>query len=495
MAKTGYKGLNIGRKANPTLDPIDLSWLPSKRDYRRAIAFMEQFLFVTKGKGARQPFKVHTFQRDILKSLFPPTGKRPRQGLTLIPRGNGKSTLAAAVALWQLFDGGESAQVICTAVDLRQANIVFGTAARMIEISPVLLEHSMLYQDQIWYPATDSRMFPLPANEGALQGYDPTFAVIDEAAFLSPETIEAVLGATGKRETSLVWAISTPPMADDNYLFGIVKQAEADPKSWAYTVYTSDPKHEADCRHCWKMSNPALHSFLALDGLESSHKTMRESTFRRMRLGQFITGAEDSWLQAEDWEAIEDRHPIPDGERVILGFDGSYSGDTTALVAVSISKRPHIDVVKVWDPGEHASGYRIPVNHVEDPIRAACKRWQVVEIVCDPSRWQRTLDVLAGEGLPVVEFPQSRTRMEPATLSLAEAIQNQDVTHSGDPTLTRHALNARVIDGDERGVRIRKDDPKSTKRIDTIVAAIMAHSRAVFHASKTRTKVRSFRAA
>jgi phage terminase large subunit-like protein len=481
MGKYGLDRIQAGRKVKASSEPLDLSMLPPKHDYRRAIAFIERFVYVTKGHGAGKPLKLQTFQRQILKSLFPTTRKRPRQGLTLIPRGNGKSTLAAAVAVWQLFDGGDSAQVLCVAVDLRQAGIVFGQAAKFIEKSPDLAARATVYQDRVKVPGSDSEMFPLPCNEAALQGYDPSFAVVDEAAFVDPAAIEAVLGSTGKRASSLVWLISTPPLADDNFVFGIVEQ----PEQWATTIFTSDKSHAADCEHCWKTANPALGKFLALDGLRSSFKTMRESTFRRMRLGQFIAGAEDAFIQREEWAALEQPGEIPDGSRVILGFDGSYSGDTTALVAVSIGPRPHIDLLKVWDPSEHGADYRVPVLEVEDAIRAACKRYKVAEIVCDPSRWQRSMAVLAGDGLPVVEFPQSPARMEPAVLAMHQAIREQGVTHSGNPVLTRHFINARVTN--DNGTKLRKDDPKSEKRIDAAVCAVMAYSRAHWHFNKTKS--------
>ena len=50
---------------------------------------------------------------------------------------------------------------------------------------------------------------------------------------------------------------------------------------------------------------------------------------------------------------------------------------------------------------------RVPVAEVEDTIRDACRRWQVVEIIADPFRWTRTLQALEAERLPVVEFPHS----------------------------------------------------------------------------------------
>jgi phage terminase large subunit-like protein len=95
-------GLRSGPKVLARADPLDLSALPAKRDWRRVEAFLVQFLTIPKGQHARQPFRLEPFQRTILRSLFPSSGKRPRQALTAIARGNGKSTLAAAVALYAL---------------------------------------------------------------------------------------------------------------------------------------------------------------------------------------------------------------------------------------------------------------------------------------------------------------------------------------------------------------------------------------------------------
>src|SRR5690625_7989831 len=81
----------MGPKA-PTADhALDLSMLPEKRDYRRIDAFAREFLTVPKGTGAMEPFRLRPWQRNIVKSMYPPTVRRPRQGLVSMPRGNGKS--------------------------------------------------------------------------------------------------------------------------------------------------------------------------------------------------------------------------------------------------------------------------------------------------------------------------------------------------------------------------------------------------------------------
>src|SRR5690606_41293885 len=111
--------------------------------------------------------------------MYPPTGKRPRQGLVSMPRGNGKSGLAAALAVYGLLaDGVAGAQVIVVASDERQARIVFNAARRMIELDERLAEQVQVFTDRIYLPATDSTMMPPPAEPAALQGWAPT-QVID----------------------------------------------------------------------------------------------------------------------------------------------------------------------------------------------------------------------------------------------------------------------------------------------------------------------------
>lgn len=314
--------------------------------------------------------------------------------------------------------------------------------------------------------------------------------MVDEAAFLTPEAIESVMGASGKRASSLVWMVSTPPMADDNYLFDLLQDSKENPRSdFAVTVYTSDKSHSKDCSHCWKAANPALGKFLHRDGLAADMRSAREQSFRRLRLGQFVSGSEDAWVEPEQYDARVTDRKIARGSPVVIGFDGSYSGDHTVIVAVTVQKLPHVELLAIWKPAEH--GGKVPVGQVEDALRQACADYQVTELVADPYRWQRSLQVLEGENLPVVEFPQSRARMEPATLALREAIIDGNVSFSADPDLRAHTLNAVVTDAEDTGTRLRKVSKHSEKRIDAIVAAVMAHSRATYHANKVKPTGRS----
>jgi phage terminase large subunit-like protein len=139
----------------------------------------------------------------------------------------------------------------------------------------------------------------------------------------------------------------------------------------------------------------------------------------------------------------------------------------------SVDQRPHLDLVELWE----AAGRQVPIVDVEAAIRAACRRWRVLEIAADPFRWARSLQLLDGEGLPVLEYPQSPGRMTPATARFYEAVVNGQLTHSGDSRLARHVANA-VLREDARGARLAKERKDSPRRIDAAVAAVMAHDRA-----------------
>jgi phage terminase large subunit-like protein len=195
-------------------------------------------------------------------------------------------------------------------------------------------------------------------------------------------------------------------------------------------------------------------------------------------------------MAPETWAAVADpRHALHDGAVVVLGLDGSFSQDCTALVGCTVGDAPHLFVVGVWEnprPGDDT--FRIDVQEVEHTIRQACRRWNVLEVTADPYRWTRTLQVLADERIPVSEFPQSPSRMTPATTALYEAVVNVVLTHDGDARLARHVANA-VLKADSRGTRLVKEHKDSRRRIDLAVAAVMAHERARHHASQPRAAI------
>ncbi|MDN5784901.1 MAG: terminase large subunit, partial [Corynebacterium casei] len=109
----------------------------------------------------------------------------------------------------------------------------------------------------------------------------------------------------------------------------------------------------------------------------------------------------------------------------------------------------------------------------------------------DPYLSQRSLQVLAEEGLPVLKFSQSAGRMSPALAEFRAAALDEKLTHDADPRLAKHMLNAQLVETD-RGFKLGK--PTKEQHIDAAVAAVMAYSRAFWLGSKkVRKKNGSFK--
>jgi phage terminase large subunit-like protein len=275
-------------------------------------------------------------------------------------------------------------------------------------------------------------------------------------------------------------AISTPPkVGDDGVMRRLVDhgRAGADP-SFYFREFAAPAGCAVDDEAAWAVANPALDDFLHRDALRATlPPKLRENAFRRYRLGQWVQ-LDGAWLPDGAWERCADPSAsIPDGADVVLGFDGSFSGDCTALVAVTVEPQPHVHLVELREAPEGSRDWRVPIVAVEDAIRAAARRWRVLEVAADPYRWQRSLELLDAEGIPVGEYPQGPARMGPATSRFYGAVVDRLLTHDGSSGLARHVANA-VLKEDSRGGRLAKEHKDSRRRIDAAVAAVMAHDRA-----------------
>lgn len=235
-------------------------------------------------------------------------------------------------------------------------------------------------------------------------------------------------------------------------------------------------------------ANPAADAFWPARNLvEGYHDDVAQGELPewiRHHLNRWVPLHAGSWLQdMGEWAAR--RHPDPDyvppeGTAVVLGFDGSESGDSTALMGCTVEERPHWFTVKVWEH-DGSRGWRVPVDEVEDTIVWACTRrgWDVKELTADVSYWRGSLERLADRGLPIVEFPQQRSELGPACERALEMITRDGMSHDGNPVLTRHIENAKRRET-EFGTRIVKEHKDSPRRIDAAIAAVQANARALW---------------
>lgn len=477
--------------------PLDLSMLPAKRDYRRIAKFAEQYLTIPKGAGAGGPFKLRTWQKnEIVKRLYPSTGRRPRQGLVSMPRGNGKTGLAAVLGMYGLLaDEIEGAQVLIVASDERQARLTFNAARRMVELNPELSSRVQIFRDRLYVPATDSMLMPLPAEPAALQGYDPTLVIVDELHVVTEPVFDAMTMASGKRPESLVLAISTPADNVESVMWRLVEYGRRNPedKSFVLVEYAAPENCALDDREAWKIANPALGQFKFEDAMAATLKTTREAAYRRYQLGQWV-GQADSWIPWGEFEqcADEDRGTPEPGEKIVLAFDGSASGDSTALVGCTLDG--HLFVVASWQAPADNQRWRVPRNEVTEMVASAYERWEVQELAADPWGWRSELEEWEARHNNVVQWNTAyASRMAPATDRFYAAVMGRELTHDNTPALVEHIGHC-VAKSTAMGDLVTKDKKNSTRKIDLAVAAIVAYDRAAWHLANPpkRRRVRAF---
>lgn len=479
-----------GPKRPIELPDLDFTDAP-ERGWPRIVWFAETYLKVPKGVGAKEPFRLRDWQVDILRELFPTAQERPRprQGLLSLPRGNGKTGLAAVLAVYGMFaDEVEGAQVLIVASDERTAQHVYKAAERMIETSPELDARTHYYHDYLAAPLTDSTLRALPADESALQGWDPSLLLVDELHVVTQKVWDAATSAVGKRAESMTLAISTPSDNTDSVMHRLVTWAKTDPDpSFVFVEYAADEGCRLGDVEQWRKANPALGDFLFEDAMRAKMKTLPEPAFRRYMLGQWV-GSENSWLPFGFFETLADQErAVTKREKVVLAFDGSSSGDSTVLVGATVAQPHHLFVVGMWEnPDLNNPGWRVDRADVDKAVRQAFRDYNVVEMACDPWGWQTEIQSWAKRhgSRRVVQFNTAHAqRMAPATDVFYELAMEGGITHDGDQRMVAHYDHA-VAKTTHLGSIISKDKKSSKRKIDSAVAGIMAISRAQHHSTR-----------
>ena len=211
------------------VDASVLPWRPRAAGSARFGSFCQKFIRVPKGTGALSPLVLREWQLSLIGSVLD-ADPAPRVAGWCLPRGQGKSTLVAALGLYELMTGGEGATVIVAAVDERQAGIVFGIARRMVELSPDLESRIQVFKDKLVVPSRGASFQCLPSTPASLEGLDYSLAICDEIGRQDPETWQVIALASGKRERSTLIGIGTPGPREDNVLAQLRAYAEDHPE-------------------------------------------------------------------------------------------------------------------------------------------------------------------------------------------------------------------------------------------------------------------------
>ena len=488
-----------------------------------AVMFIEQ-LCHTKGTWAGKPFVLLPWQEKIVRDLF---GVKKANGYRQfntayieIPKKNGKSELAAAIALLlTCADGEQRAEVYGCAADRQQASIVFEVAADMVRMCPALSKRVKILasQKRIVYLPTNSFYQVLSAEAYSKHGFNIHGVVFDELHTQPDRKLFDVMtkGSGDARMQPLYFLITTAGTDTHSICYETHQKAEdilagrKHDSTFYPVIYGAGDDEDWTDPEVWKRANPSLGETIGLDKVEAACESARqnpaeENAFRQLRLNQWVKQSV-RWMPMKKWD--ECAGPVYESElagRVCYGgLDLSSTTDITAFVLVFPPRdeaEPYYILPYFWVP-EETMDLRIRRDHVpydlwerqgflmttegnvihygaiEKFIENLGERYNIREIAFD--RWGAVQMVqnLEGAGFTVVPFGQGFKDMSPPTKELMKLVLERRIVHGGHPVL-RWMMDNIFIRTDPAG-NIKADKEKSTEKIDGAIAAIMALDRAV----------------
>lgn len=478
----------------------------------------------TKGRWRGEPFELLPWQDRIIRDVFGTVkGNGYRQYNTAyveIPKKNGKSELAAGVALYMTCGDGEwGAEVYGCASDRQQASIVFDVAVDMVDQCPALKKRikPVMSVKRLVYQPTNSFYQVLSAEAYTKHGLNVHAVIFDELHSQPNRELFDVMtkGSGDARTQPLFFLITTAGTDRHSVCFEQHQKAEdillgrkIDPTFYP-VIYGVPDDADWSLEEVWHRANPSLGHTIDIEKVRNAYLSAKdnpaeENIFRQLRLNQWVKQS-TRWMQMEKWDACA--FPVDEGELLgrdcYGGLDLSSSIDITAFVLVF---PPRDDLEKFvilpyfWIPEENmvqrvrrdhvpydvwekqgmlmtTEGNVIHYGFIESYIDSLGKKFHIKEIAFD--RWGAVQMVqnLEGLGFTVVPFGQGFKDMSPPSKELMKLTLEQRIAHGGHPVL-RWMMDNIFVRTDPAG-NIKPDKEKSTEKIDGAVAAVMALDRAI----------------
>ena len=491
----------------------------------RAVKFIEM-LCHTKGEYAGTPFWLLPWEENLVRDVFgtvKPDGTRQfKTAFVEIPKKNGKSELAAAIALYMLYaDGEPSAEVYGAACDRAQASLVFDVAKRIIEMTPALMKRSKImgatkrivnYSNAGFYQV-------LSADVASKHGLNVSACVIDEIHAMRTPDLYNVLtkGSSDARRNPLHFIITTAGDNRESIAYELHQKAQdiLDGKREDYTfypvIYSLGMDEDWRDEKNWYKVNPSLGYTIKVEGMrEACHEAEQnpadEITFRWLRLNQWV-GSTIAWIPDSvvmKGQTAVFRDDELRGRKCYGGLDLSSSEDITALALVfppesedekymlklfcwvpedtvpKREKRTGLPYSKWVAQGslETTPGNVIDYAYIQSKIGELSEIYNIQEIAFD--RWGSNMLVerLTEMGLTVVPMGQGFQSMSAPTKQLFEELMKENFVY--DNPIFRHQCSNVNIDTDPAGnQKITKKRAKG--KVDAVVATVMALDRCIRH--------------
>lgn len=492
------------------------------RAAQRVIDFVEQCCTHVKGPLAGGPLLLERWQKALLANLygwFTPGGyRRYREALVFIPRGNSKTTLAAAIVNIHLFlEHEKGAELYSAAAEREQARLCFDIVSGMIRNEKMMSQRAELYKYSI--VVGDKSYKALSAEAGSKHGFNAQLIVNDELhAHRTPELTEVLMTSQGKRLQPLCVHLSTSDWeragsvcnSKHDWALKVRDGVITDP-AFLPVVYEASKTDDWTAPETWEKANPNLdisipREYVVRECQRAQDDPAYENTFKRLQLN-IRTEAVDRWINTSDWDQCWADIRLADfrGELAFAGLDLASTQDFNAFAVVFKQEELFCVFPFFWVPRRTAikneREHGIPYSVWESQGFLTCTDGETYQDVSDPKKIHEDINKLVEEhqlniqeiavdrafqGLDLMRrleadgylafaHGQGSLGMIPPTKVTKDAILGNRLRHNGNPVLRWMMSNVVVKPGEGFEHPMRN---KSSGKIDGVVAMIMAVGRA-----------------
>lgn len=492
-------------------------------DHVDAICSFAEKMPHEKGALQGQRIRLEDWQVFILANIFgwidrETFVRKYREAFVLVPRGNGKSPLAAIVALYlAFFDEEKGAEVYCGAQSEKQAFEVFRPAKAMVEQVDDLRNRFGITPGAktIFQLATRSRFEPVIRK--VRDGASVYGAILDEFhEALDAHQYDAFRTGANKRTNSLILIISTAGATTEGPCHSKQRDVEkvlegvVENDRLFGIIYQADPEIDWTTRDALVMANPNLgisndEESLLLDQAEAVRNSAKQNIFRCKHLNQWMTST-TAWMNMAGWQKCLDKEMTPESVKHMpswLGSDLASTLDLSATIRLHREDRdgrPHyFCFTRTYLPEERVNapenqhylnwskqgfltatpGSSIDYAAIEADALDDCANYQVREIAYDPryaDQWSQRVSELTG--IVRVKVPSSPAVLSPAMKELEAAVADGRFHHDGHPVLTWCMSNVLTRET-SAGNYTMPDKERPENKIDAAVALFIAMSRAM----------------
>ena len=482
----------------------------------RAVNFIEQFCSHVKGEKAGEKFILEKWQKDdIVRPLFGWKSKdsgyrKYRSCYVEIPRKNGKSNLAAALALYLLFaDGEPGAEILSCAGDRGQANIVFHIAQEMIKNNKYLRSKAKVLRNTVEYKTSWYKS--ISAEAYTKHGLNCHGIIFDELhTQQSRELWDVMTTSVGARRQPVIISLTTAGhdrasicYEMHEYSVGLLNGSIED-DSFLPVLYKAEPDDDWTDPETWKKANPGYGSicneayFIDAVKKAKSNPSMINS-FLRLHLNIW-TSAETAWIPDDIY--MKGDKPIPYERLASLpaygGLDLASTQDLTAFALIFRddenecfymlchqfvnSVKAHnkklaagVDYLSYEREGDltitpgNVTDYRIVKQYILDQ----CAKYDVREIGYDPKFSTYIVAELTEEEITMQPMAQNITSMNGPTKEMEMEIMKGNVIHGGNRCLRWQFGCAIIYTDNNENKRVIKEQ-KENKKVDGVIASIIA---------------------